>query len=421
MILVFLESARADLLPFKPDSPWVKEHLSEHIRKENPISPFFTELVKHGLFYEHVRTASTFTLKSLLGTLCSTVALPKNFLIEWKQLPYRKCLPQILKEAGWETLHIQSGTSAWDNQRENHLLLGFNEVVGFQQIDKGIVVGRHREKLQLNTNYFGREDIPLIPAMMDWMAEQRSKGKPAFISTLTNVNHDPYNLPYGFHSHKFIDHPNGKVNGFLNTVRYTDVYLKRLFDELLQSRLLEETLLVVVGDHGMALGEHGRVGTNENYSEEVIRVPLFFFSQNKDWQRAHPPQRVTKEHSTLDILPTILDMLAETGEVPQSTFMDYHEGESLLRQGRPHKTLITLVNPGAHSLVLYRDHLKAVIKDDSWARLFDLRSDPREEHPNTLQELRGEQRGWMKDQINLRNILLKKTHQLWNEPYGPRT
>ncbi|MCZ7586422.1 MAG: sulfatase [Deltaproteobacteria bacterium] len=53
-----------------------------------------------------------------------------------------------------------------------------------------------------------------------------------------------------------------------------DAILGRLFDELRKADRYKETLIVVVGDHGEAFGDHGAWGHPQNFYEELLRVPL---------------------------------------------------------------------------------------------------------------------------------------------------
>jgi len=58
------------------------------------------------------------------------------------------------------------------------------------------------------------------------------------------------------------------------SVRRFDDRLRDLFERLDQHVDLDETLTVVVGDHGECLGEHGYWGHNTFMYEELLRVPL---------------------------------------------------------------------------------------------------------------------------------------------------
>ena len=78
----------------------------------------------------------------------------------------------------------------------------------------------------------------------------------------------------------------------------TDALLKQVFDHARS----ESALIVVTSDHGEALGQHGVFGHGVNLWAENIDIPLIFW-----WPTARPLE-VSHPVSTIDILPTMLDI-----------------------------------------------------------------------------------------------------------------
>ena len=86
-------------------------------------------------------------------------------------------------------------------------------------------------------------------------------------------------------------------------VAYLDSELGRLFAFLEQRGLWDSTLVVIVGDHGQALGEQGHWGHGEWLLEPIIKVPLIV-------------RRPAQEHGgmietpveTLDVAPTVAEL-----------------------------------------------------------------------------------------------------------------
>lgn len=88
-------------------------------------------------------------------------------------------------------------------------------------------------------------------------------------------------------------------------IAFMDTQVKRLFDWLAAAGLLERTLVVVVGDHGEAFGEHGEHGHSNFVYDVNVHVPMLF---------AHPAvvqrgQRVAAVVETVDVFPTILELM----------------------------------------------------------------------------------------------------------------
>jgi arylsulfatase A-like enzyme len=89
-------------------------------------------------------------------------------------------------------------------------------------------------------------------------------------------------------------------------IYYQDQLLGRLFDALNEMGLEDNTLVIVVADHGEEFAEIGtRIGHQLSNVDTLLRVPLIM---------RYPPsmpagQRVTNLASTVDLFPTILDFI----------------------------------------------------------------------------------------------------------------
>lgn len=92
-------------------------------------------------------------------------------------------------------------------------------------------------------------------------------------------------------------------------IRFVDTFLGRLFENLRERGLHENTIIVVLSDHGEAFGEHDAERFFDAHCdtqyEELTRVPLLV---------RHPPLRgrssvVQRQVGLIDVFPTILDLL----------------------------------------------------------------------------------------------------------------
>jgi len=85
-----------------------------------------------------------------------------------------------------------------------------------------------------------------------------------------------------------------------------DRLLGQLLGVLDSTNQRDNTIVVVVGDHGESLGEEGRLGHDNTLNEAVIRVPLVWSDPEGDRIGLNPDLDV----SLVDIMPTLL---ARTG------------------------------------------------------------------------------------------------------------
>jgi arylsulfatase A-like enzyme/Flp pilus assembly protein TadD len=99
-------------------------------------------------------------------------------------------------------------------------------------------------------------------------------------------------------------------------VAYTDAMIARGLDALRAAGQLERTIVVVVGDHGEALGEHGESTHGLFAYDATLRVPMILSAPGIGPRVERAPV------ATVDIVPTVLDLL---GAVPSGL-----DGHSLL-------------------------------------------------------------------------------------------
>lgn len=133
----------------------------------------------------------------------------------------------------------------------------------------------------------------VIRASLDWLDMQNSKW---FCFVHIWDPHAPYLPPEPF-IEKYKDDP------YSGEVAYVDSELGRLFDYLMDKNLMGNTLIVLTGDHGEALGEHGEFTHGYFAYNSTLWVPLIFAGPGIK------PVRIDDSVCHIDIFPTICDVL----------------------------------------------------------------------------------------------------------------
>lgn len=95
-------------------------------------------------------------------------------------------------------------------------------------------------------------------------------------------------------------------NRYLNAVHHLDSQFARVFDYLQQKNLLDNTIVIVTGDHGEEFMEHGFWGHNSTFSEQQVRPPLVV------WIPGKAPAVHNKLTSHMDITATLMPRLGVT-------------------------------------------------------------------------------------------------------------
>lgn len=89
-------------------------------------------------------------------------------------------------------------------------------------------------------------------------------------------------------------------------IAWVDDRVGDLLDTLEAAGRMENTLFVVLSDHGEEFFEHGNRGHRQTLYDEVLRVPLLIVAPRSE-RRAAGPTHCPRQVALCDILPTVLD------------------------------------------------------------------------------------------------------------------
>jgi arylsulfatase A-like enzyme/Flp pilus assembly protein TadD len=163
---------------------------------------------------------------------------------------------------------------------------------GFEVYDDSFVGTLPRPAFRLEERP-GTETVALARRWLD--AQQ---GRPFFCWVHLYEPHFPYEPPEPFAS-RFRDDP------YHGEVAAADAALGPLLEPILAAGKAGRTLVVLTGDHGESLGEHGEATHGILAYEATLRIPLVLYQP-----RLFRPRVVTGLVRHVDLLPTILDALA---------------------------------------------------------------------------------------------------------------
>lgn len=93
------------------------------------------------------------------------------------------------------------------------------------------------------------------------------------------------------------------LHGYYSAVSYMDAQVGRVLDELDALGLAEKTVIVLWGDHGWHLGDHGMWTKHTNY-EQANRIPLVIVAPGV----AAPGSKTQQPAETVDVLPTLVEL-----------------------------------------------------------------------------------------------------------------
>lgn len=145
-----------------------------------------------------------------------------------------------------------------------------------------------------------RRGDEVVRLALAWWRGQ--KGKPRFLWVHLYDPHAAYEPPEPFAS-RFKD------NLYLGEVAAADSFLAPLLGPFLDGRE-KPALVVVTGDHGESLGEHGELTHGVFAYEATLKVPLVL------WGRGVAPGRDARTARHVDIFPTVLQAVAVAAPAP---------------------------------------------------------------------------------------------------------
>lgn len=92
------------------------------------------------------------------------------------------------------------------------------------------------------------------------------------------------------------------IHGYMACISYIDAQLGKLFDELEKRNILNDTVIVLWGDHGFHLGDHTEWCKHSNF-EQATRIPFMFAGPGvKENQKSHHPVNL------VDLFPTVFEL-----------------------------------------------------------------------------------------------------------------
>jgi len=143
----------------------------------------------------------------------------------------------------------------------------------------------------------------VVRETLAWL--DKHKAKPFFLWAHFFDPHDPYKPPPPYDRQYAVRPYDGEI-------AFTDEMVGRILDYLKRNSLYDSSLIILVGDHGEGLGEHGEKYHGFFIYDSTLRVPMIFKLPGTVGLRG---RRLSGPMRTIDIVPTVLQVLNLTGKV----------------------------------------------------------------------------------------------------------
>jgi arylsulfatase A-like enzyme len=328
------------------------DHLSCYGYTRN-TSPHIDNLAAHGIKFNNTISQAPWTRPSVLSLLSGYYPHRHGKWLINKKDKFSKqeliksskiisLLPELLKKAGYLTWGFSANTFISKHMMRRR---GFDEskyiwkAPAMEVVNYGIEKIRQAEKtgnhffLYL---HFMDSHHPLLPPEKYYNFFPTSDGEK------NKIIHE------GWHFKRYVDQQGNEFDNYKEhrtslydgAIRYTDVEIGRLITELKSSCLTNNTIVIILADHGDELWDHAGfeathylsfrlkqgVGHGHTLFQELIRVPLIitnFHPHGKSYSAKWQPTEIQDMIQLVDLVPTILDLI---GLSPKASF----DGNSLL-------------------------------------------------------------------------------------------
>ena len=268
-------------------------------------TPNLDALGQEGVVFEHASTAAPLTLPAH-STLFTGRFPPEHgvrdnggyFLNESEQT-----LAELLKARGYATGGF---IAAYVLDSKWGIAQGFDTYFDDFDLSKYQV---------MSMGAIQRPGNEVVDHALPWIDQHRAS--PFFAWVHLYDAHTPYNPPEPFKG----QHPGDPYQG---EISFADAQVGRVVQLLRDRNLLDRTVIVVMGDHGESLHDHGEAAHGFFVYESTMHVPLIMRVPYSAMQH----RRIGDPVRSVDVMPTVLDLLGVP--IPANAIVDGQSVASLM-------------------------------------------------------------------------------------------
>ena len=265
------------------------------------VAPNLTRLANSGIYFNNFYTQVSVGTSSDSEFTFNTGLMPSNSgtaFVSYFDRTYIST-PKLLKEKGYYTSSFHGNVASYWNRSVMHKSLGYDEIVGKSKYEIDETIG-----LGLSDKSFLRQTVDKLEK------EKNDKGEDV-------INTYPYM-------------ENTKLGRYLKSVHYADEALGEFIEELDNRNLLDNTVIVLYGDHDARLPKQEYVRLyNYDYTTDSVyekddpryvefdsyayelnrKTPFIIWTKDKKIKGVSMNRKIDTVMGMYDALPTLGNML----------------------------------------------------------------------------------------------------------------
>jgi len=270
------------------------------------ITPTLNKLLNNGIYFDNFYAQINEGTSSDADLMLNTSVFPVRKGSTFFRFPYTtyNSFPEILENHGYSTKAIHPDNGEYWNWMEALDSMGFQQCIDAKSFKMDEVI------------FLGLSDGSFLKQVKDTVINQKT---PFYNFMVTLTSHSPFELPER-HKQLKLDATlaDTKLGGYFQSIKYTDSCLGTFIDELDKSGVIDNTVLVIYGDHGSVHkyfnDEIQAIKPSQDWwLENDNKIPLIIY------EKGQPAQKIHTTGGQIDLMPTLLYSLGIDESEYQST------------------------------------------------------------------------------------------------------
>ncbi|WP_409366990.1 LTA synthase family protein [Lysinibacillus sp. 38-6] len=266
------------------------------------VTPFLNSLAKdkNTLYFDNFfhQTGQGKTSDAEFMLENSLFGLPQGSAYITKAQNTYQAAPSILKNYGYTSAVFHGNNGSFWNRNVIYKSFGFDKFYDASYYDTGSTE---------NMAEYGLLDKPFFEQSQSFL---NSLPQPFYTKLITVGNHYPYKMSQDLVTIDKATTGDASVDNYFQTARYADEAIEQMFNQLKESGLYDNSMIVLYGDHYGISDNHNKAMAQVMGKEitpyesaNLQRVPLFIHVPGMQGETNHTYGGQT------DLLPTLLHLL----------------------------------------------------------------------------------------------------------------
>lgn len=266
------------------------------------VTPFLNSLAKdkNTLYFDNFfhQTGQGKTSDAEFMLENSLFGLPQGSAYITKAQNTYQAAPSILKNYGYTSAVFHGNNGSFWNRNVIYKSFGFDKFYDASYYDTGSTD---------NMAEYGLLDKPFFEQSQEFL---NSLPQPFYTKLITVGNHYPYKMNQDLVTIEKAATGDASVDNYFQTARYADEAIEQMFNQLKESGLYDNSMIVLYGDHYGISDNHNKAMAQVMGKEitpyesaNLQRVPLFIHVPGMQGETNHTYGGQT------DLLPTLLHLL----------------------------------------------------------------------------------------------------------------